>query len=61
MIEILCIEDDHKNVCNFITGLLCICPGTSSVESDFSLVKSIKTEGNTHLSNIALERCIHSK
>ena len=41
-----------------------IYPGTSSVESDCALVKSIKTELNgylTHISNIALEGCIHSK
>ena len=49
------------NLFNFITGLLYIYPGTSSVESDFSLVNSIKTEGKTHLSNIALEGCVHSK
>ena len=33
--------------------------GTSSVESDFSLVKSIK-KLNTNISNNALEGCIHS-
>ena len=52
---------NYKNLFNFITGLQCIYPGTSSVESDFSLVKSITTELNTHLSNIALEGCIYSK
>ena len=30
-------------------------PGTSYVESDFSLVKSITTEGKTHLSNISID------
>ena len=57
----LCIKYDYKNLFNFITGLLCIYTGTSFLESDFSLLKSIKTEGKTHLSNILLEGCIHSK
>ena len=43
------------------TGLLCIYPGTSSVESDFSLFKSIRTEVETHLSTISLKGYIHSK
>ena len=47
--------EDYKNLFNFITGLLCIYPETTSVELDFSLVNSIKTEGNTQLSNIVLE------
>ena len=54
----LYINDDYKNLFNVITGLLCIYPGTSFVESDFSLVNSIKTEGKTHISNITLEGCI---
>ena len=43
-IRLPCINDDYNNLFNLITGLLCIYPGTSSVESDFSLVNSIQTE-----------------
>ena len=61
---ILPLYDDYKNLFNFIIGMLCIYQdiiGISSVESDFSLLKSIQIEGKTHLSNILLERCIHLK
>ena len=46
----------------YIISLLdcCVYPGISSVKSDFSLVNSIKTEGKTHISKIALERCIYT-
>ena len=57
----LYIKDDYKHLFNLITGLLCIYPVTSSVDSDFSLVKSIKTKLNTNISNMAFEGCIHSK
>ena len=57
----LYIKYDYKNVFNFITGLLCIYPGTSSVESYLSLVNSITTKLNTNISNMALEGCRHSK
>ena len=40
--------------------MLCIYQGTSSVESNLSLLKSIKTEEKTHLSNILLEGFFYS-
>lgn len=59
----LCTElySQYPNLCIFIGGLLSIYPSTARVESDFSMLKLIKTERRQSLSDICLIGTIYSK
>ena len=46
---------------NFIGGLATMFPGTSSVESDFSILKWSKDEFSMALNDFSLEGVLHAK
>ena len=45
----------------FAGGLATVFPGTSSVESDFSILKRSKDEFSTALTDFSLEGVLHAK
>ena len=46
---------------DFVGGLATVFPGTSSVESDFSILKWSKDEFSMSLTNFSLEGVLHAK
>ena len=55
------LEERFPALCRFAGGLATIFPGTSTVESDFSLVKWERDEHRQHLSTLSLAGILHAK
>mmetsp|Transcript_20146 Transcript_20146/g.26081 ORF Transcript_20146/g.26081 Transcript_20146/m.26081 type:complete len:177 (-) Transcript_20146:90-620(-) len=53
--------EEYSMLVQFSGGLATIFPGTSTVESDFSIIGWEKDEYRTQLSNLSLEGILHAK
>jgi hypothetical protein len=51
----------YGNLHKFFGGLATVFPGTSSVESDFSLLKMTSDVHSTNLTDFSLESKLHAK
>ena len=54
-------HDKYKLLQRFTGGLATIFPGTSTVESDFSVAKFEKTKNRMNLTDVSLEGILHAK
>ena len=54
-------HDKYKLLQIFTGGLATIFPGTSTVESDFSVVKHEKTKNRMNLTDVSLKGILHAK
>lgn len=55
------LEERFPNLCKFAGGISTIYPGTSRVESDFSIMKWEKNDYRTSLMDLSLEGIMHAK
>ena len=53
--------DQFPALCAFTGGLASVFPGTSSVETGFSIIRWGKNDCQTSLTNFSLEGILHSK
>jgi hypothetical protein len=55
------LGDKYNSLKNFCGGIACVMPGTSSVESDFSLINWTKDPFSKKLTDFSLESILHCK
>ena len=55
------IRIQYPYLCTFFGGLASVFPGTSTVESDFSIIRYEKDDHRTSLTNFSLEDILHCK
>ena len=55
------MKDSFKHLLRFCGGVASVFPGTSQIESDFSIVKGKKTMFKKALVDLSLEGILHAK
>ena len=54
-------DEKYPTLQEYCAGLATVFPGTTQLESDFSLLKGAKTSHRKRLLDLSLEGCMHSK
>jgi hypothetical protein len=55
------LVDRYPLLCSFIAGLATVLPGTTTVQSDFSVIGWEKDDYRTSLTDFSLEGALHCK